>query len=167
MVATSITINIVTSTINVATTVPTSINKRLCQHADDKSLIESTWSQQWCGLKDDILHLQLPIVYLIWGLLRHCWMLRRCLEAEDDCWRGPQYDGKCSFYFKCYFFRTTPTNWDLREKAVYFPPQVPSVASLIFLLALILSRCCGVVLGSEIRSAQHTHVCTLPVSMQD
>ena len=42
MVATSITINVVTSTINVATTVTTSINKRLCQHADDKSLIEST-----------------------------------------------------------------------------------------------------------------------------
>ena len=38
MVATSITINVVTSIINVAT----SINKRLCQHADDKSLIEST-----------------------------------------------------------------------------------------------------------------------------
>ena len=41
MVATSITINFVTSTINVANTVATSINKRLCQHADDKSLIES------------------------------------------------------------------------------------------------------------------------------
>ena len=38
MVATSITINVVTSTINVTT----SINKRLCQHADNKSLIEST-----------------------------------------------------------------------------------------------------------------------------
>ena len=42
MVATSITINVVTSTINIAATVATSINKRLCQHADDKSLIEST-----------------------------------------------------------------------------------------------------------------------------
>ena len=42
MVATSITINVVTTTINVTTTVATSINKRLCQHADDKSLIEST-----------------------------------------------------------------------------------------------------------------------------
>ena len=42
MVATSITINVVTSTINVATTVATPINKRLCQHADEKSLIEST-----------------------------------------------------------------------------------------------------------------------------
>ena len=71
-------------------------------------------------MKDGILHLQLPIVYLIWGLLRHCWMLRRRLEAAVDCWRGPQYDGKCSFYFKCYFFRVTPTNRDLREKAVYF-----------------------------------------------
>ena len=42
MVATSITINVATSTINIATTVATSINKRLCQHADDKSKIEST-----------------------------------------------------------------------------------------------------------------------------
>ena len=33
---------------------------------------------------------------------------------------APQYDGKCSFYFNCYFFRTTPTNQDLRHKAVYF-----------------------------------------------
>ena len=43
MVATSITINVVTSTINIAT----SINKCLCQHADDKSLIEST--MVWLG----------------------------------------------------------------------------------------------------------------------
>ena len=42
MVATSITINVVTPTINVVSTVATSINKRLCQHADDKALIEST-----------------------------------------------------------------------------------------------------------------------------
>ena len=83
-------------------------------------------SQQWCGLKDAILHLQLPIVYLIWGLLRHCWMLRRWLEAVADCWWGQQHDAKCSFYFKCYFFRTTPTNRDLREKAVYYlGPQAP------------------------------------------
>ena len=36
------------------------------------------------------------------------------------------YDGKCSLYFNCYFFRTTTTNWDLREKAVYFPPRAPA-----------------------------------------
>ena len=36
-------------------------------------------------------------------------------------WWGQQYGGKCSFYFNCYFFHTTPTNRDLREKAVYFP----------------------------------------------
>ena len=47
MVATSITINVTTSTINVATTFATSHNKRLCQHADDKSLIEST--MVWLG----------------------------------------------------------------------------------------------------------------------
>ena len=32
----------------------------------------------------------------------------------------PQYDEKCSFYFNCSFFLTTPTNRDLRQKAVYF-----------------------------------------------
>ena len=112
IVAPSITINVVTRTINVATTIATSINKRSCQHADDKSLI------QWCGMKDAILHLQLPIVYLIWGFLR------RWLEAATGCWRGLQYDGKCFFYLNCYFFRTSPTNRDLREKAVYFPPRI-------------------------------------------
>ena len=55
----------------------------------------------------------------------NCWMLRRRLEAATGCRRGPQYDGKCSFYLNCYFFRTSPTNRDLREKAVYFPPQMP------------------------------------------
>ena len=52
-------------------------------------------------------------------------MLRQRLEAVTDCWRGPQYDGKCSFYLNCYFFRTTPTNRDLREKAIYFPSLTP------------------------------------------
>ena len=42
MVVISITINVSTSTINFTTTDATSINKRLCQHADDKSPIEST-----------------------------------------------------------------------------------------------------------------------------
>ena len=121
MVATSITINVVTSTINVAT----SINKRL-----STCRLQIADSQQWCGLKDAILHLQLPIVYLIWCLLRHCRTLRRRLEAAADCWRGPQYDWKCSLYFKCYFFRTTPTNRDLREKAVYFPPRVATCQNL-------------------------------------
>ena len=45
------------------------------------------------------------------------------IPVFHPCWQGPQYDGKCSFYFKCYFFRTTPTNRDLREKAVCFPPR--------------------------------------------
>ena len=50
-------------------------------------------------------------------------MLWRWLEAAMGCRRGLQYDGKCSFYLNCYFFRTSPTNRDLREKAVYFPPR--------------------------------------------
>ena len=54
----------------------------------------------------------------------NCWMLRRRLEAATGCRRGPQYDGICSFYLNCYFFRTSPTNRDLREKAFYFPPRM-------------------------------------------
>ena len=46
-------------------------------------------------------------------------VLNRRFAAATGCRR---YDGKCSFYFN-YFFRTTTTNWDLREKAVYLPPQ--------------------------------------------
>ena len=33
---------------------------------------------------------------------------RFAAAAATGCQRGPQYDGKCSFYFNCYFFRTTP-----------------------------------------------------------
>ena len=53
----------------------------------------------------------------------NCWMLRQRLEAAAGCRRGPQYDGKCSFYLNCYFFHTSPTNRDLRDKAVYFPSR--------------------------------------------
>ena len=73
MVATSITINVVTSTINVATTVATSINIRLCQHADDKSLIESTmvWHER--------CHLAFAVANCVFNLrfAAHCWTLRR------------------------------------------------------------------------------------------
>ena len=57
------------------------------------------------------------------GSCGNCWKLRRLLEAATGCRRGPQHDGKCSFYFNSYFFRTTPTHRDLRQKAVYFPPR--------------------------------------------
>ena len=40
----------------------------------------------------------------------NCWKQRRVLEAMTGCWRGPHYDGKCSFYFNYYFFCTTPTS---------------------------------------------------------
>ena len=53
----------------------------------------------------------------------NCWMVRQRLEAAKGCRQSPQYDGKCSFYLNCYFFCTSPTNQDLREKAVYFPPR--------------------------------------------
>ena len=57
------------------------------------------------------------------GSYGNCWKLRRLLVAVTGCRRGPQYDGKCSFYFNSYFFRTTPTNRVPRQKAVYFPPR--------------------------------------------
>ena len=66
-------------------------------------------SCQWC-FKSEVL-------------CGNCWMLRRRLEAATGCQWGPQYDGKCSFYLICYFFRTSLTNRDLREKADYFPPR--------------------------------------------
>ena len=33
----------------------------------------------------------------------NCWRLRLLLEEAAGCWRGLLYDGKCSFYFNCYF----------------------------------------------------------------
>ena len=112
MVATSI-------TINVATMVVSSINKHLCQHADDKSLIEP--AMVWLKRR----HLAFAVANCVFNLRFAAALLDAAVTAgtAEDCWRGPQYDGKCSFYFKCYFFRTTPTNRDLREKAVYFPPR--------------------------------------------
>ena len=37
----------------------------------------------------------------------NCLRLRRLLEAAEGCLRGPQYHGKCSFYFNCYLFCIT------------------------------------------------------------
>ena len=56
------------------------------------------------------------------GSSGNCWKLWQLLEAATGCQRGLQYDGKCSFYFN-YFFCTTPTNRDLRQKAIYFPAR--------------------------------------------
>ena len=50
-------------------------------------------------------------------------VLQRLLEAATGYRQGPLYDRKCSFYFN-YSFRTTPTNLDLKQKAVYFPARV-------------------------------------------
>ena len=47
------------------------------------------------------------------------------LLARPAIWR------KMLFLFNCYFFRTTPTNRDLREKAVYFPPRWLPMSRLI------------------------------------
>ena len=106
MVATSITINVVTSTINVATTDATSINKRLCQHADGKSLIESTM----------VWHERHNLAFAVANCVFNLRFTAALLDAEvtaGSCGgllARPQYDEKCSFYFKCYFFRTTQTN---------------------------------------------------------
>ena len=63
-------------------------------------------------------------MYLIWGLLRHCRTLRWWLEAAADCWQGPQYDENALSILSVNFSVQQPTNRDLREKAVYFPPQM-------------------------------------------
>ena len=65
--------------------------------------------------------LEVEATFGSWG---NFWKLRRLLEAAMGYWQIPQYDGKCSFHFNCYFFHTTPTNQDHRQKAVYFPARV-------------------------------------------
>ena len=82
-------------------TVTTSINKRLCQHTDDESTIQST--MVWLGRR----HLAFAVANCVLNLRFAAALLD---AAATGCWRGPQYDGKCSFYFNCYFFHTTPTN---------------------------------------------------------
>ena len=65
---------------------------------------------------------EFPEVTATAGGCSDCWKLRQLLEAVTGCRQSPQYDGKCPFYFD-YFFRTTPTNRDLRQKDVYFPAR--------------------------------------------
>ena len=84
----------------------------------------------WKWMRESFQGLQqLLEVAVTVGSYGDCWKLRWLLEAAAGCWRGPQYDGKCSFYFNCYFFRTTPTNRDLRQKAVYFPSRVTATVT--------------------------------------
>ena len=111
----------------VKATVAISINKRLCWHTADISTIQSTWAEA-AGLGRCHLVFAVANCLLIGrfatvtvGSYGDCWKLRRLLEAATGCQQGQQYDGKFSFYFNCYFFHTTPTNQDLRQKAVYFP----------------------------------------------
>ena len=82
-----------------------------------------TWNRMW----ESFQRLQqLLEVAATLGSCGDCWKLWQQLEAATGCRRGPQYDGKCSFYFNCYFFRMTPTNRDRRQKAVYFPTWLAS-----------------------------------------
>ena len=100
-------------------TVATSINKCLSTYRrriDDTVNKGKDWKTPSC-----ICSCQLCIKLEV--CCGNCWKLRQLLEAAMGCWRGLQYDGKCSFYFNCYFFRTPPTNRDLRQKAVYFPAR--------------------------------------------
>ena len=108
----SITINITTSINKRPRSRPLLINVYV--NIQPIQMTNRRYSQQWCGcqwcIKSEVF-------------CGNCWMLQRRLEAATGCRRGPQYDGKCSFYLNCYFFHTSPTNRDLREKAVYFPPR--------------------------------------------
>ena len=121
-VASSITINVMTS-----------INKRprsrllLINVYVNIQTMNRRYSQQWCGLEDAICICSCQWCIKSKVFCGNCWTLRRRLEAATGCRRGPQYDGKFSFYLNCYFFRTSSTNRDLREKAVYFPPR-PTMA---------------------------------------
>ena len=60
-----------------------------------------------------------------------CWKLRWLLEAATGYQQSPQHDRKYSFYFNCYYFCTTPTNRDLRLKAVYFPVWHPPTSTIL------------------------------------
>ena len=92
-----------------------------------------TWKRMWESFQR--LQQLLEVAATV-GSYGNCWKLRRLLEAATGCHRGQQYDGKCSFYFNSYFFRTTPTNRDLRQKAVYFPSRMtrsyPAMAEIVF-----------------------------------
>ena len=105
MVATSITINVATSTINV------------CQHADDKLLI----SQQWCGLEDAscICSCQLCIYSEVCcGTVGRCgdgWKLRRITgEARN------MMENALSILIVIFSVQLQQT--EISEKTVYFPP---------------------------------------------
>ena len=103
---------------------PNTRYKCLYQHTDDESPIQST--KAWLGRR----HLAFAVANCVLNLLFAAALLDAAsmAEAATGCWRGQQYDGKCSFYFNCYFFCTTPTNRDLREKAVYFPARAKASA---------------------------------------
>ena len=60
-----------------------------------------TWKRMW----ESFQRLQqLQEVAATVGSCGDCWKLRRLLEAETSCWRGPQYDGKCSLYILIVIF---------------------------------------------------------------
>ena len=48
---------------------------------------------------------ELPEVTATAGGCGDCWKLRRLLEAAEGSRQGLWYEGKCSCYFNCYFFR--------------------------------------------------------------
>ena len=59
------------------------------------------------------------------GSCGNCWKLRQLLDAKataGSCRGRAVIWLKMTFLFEFFFvFCTTPTNWDLRQKAVYFP----------------------------------------------
>ena len=68
MVASSITINITTSINKRPQSQPLLINVYV--NIQSIQTTNRRYSQQWCGLEDAILHLQLPMMYLIGDFLR-------------------------------------------------------------------------------------------------
>ena len=95
-------------------TVATSINKRLCQHTVNEPTIQSTRAGLGrCDLAFAVIN---------------CVLNRRFAAATvgscDGLPERPTIWLKMLFLFwLCFFFCTTPTNRDLRQKAVYFPAR--------------------------------------------
>ena len=76
------------------------------------------------------------------GSCGNCWKLRRLLEAATGCRRGPQYDGKCSFYLIHIFsaqLQQTETSdrklfiFHLGSRAIFRDPEI---------LYIIRRTCC-------------------------
>ena len=103
-------------------TVVTTISKRLCQHTADELMIQSTRA----GLGRRHLAFAVANYLLNWrfatgtvGSCGICWKLRRVAGKACNMMENV-------LYILIVFFRTTPTNRDLRQKAVSFLAGLPT-----------------------------------------